>query len=68
MPPFYLGTEPKHRPTAPEVDDGTGHVGIPGLVLADRAAVSEPEDLSDVVRVDQILDEDAARHGKRLHG
>jgi hypothetical protein len=68
MPPFYLRTGPEHRPAGAEVDDGAGHVGIPVLVLADRVAVSEAEDLSDVVGVDQILDEDAARHGKRLHG
>lgn len=68
MPPLYLGTQPEHGPSAAEVDDWTRHVGISGLVLADRVAVSEPEDLSYIMGVDQILDEDAARHDKRLHG
>ena len=67
VPPLDLRSEPQARPAAAEVEDGPGHVGIPVHILADGIAMSEPQDPSNIVRVDEVVDEHAARHEASLH-
>jgi hypothetical protein len=55
-PPLNLRTQPKHRAPAAEVDDRAGHVLVAGLVLADRVAMGQAEDLRHIAGVDQFID------------
>lgn len=68
MPALDVGTEPEHRPASAEVDDRPRHVGVACLVLADRVAVGQAEDLRDVLGVDEIVYEYAASHRYQLTG
>lgn len=47
-----------------KVDDRAGHVGVAHLVLADRVAMRETNDLGDVTGINQIVYENSARHAK----
>ena len=67
VPPLDLGSQPEHRTTPAQIDYGPRHVGIAGLVRADCVAMREPEDAGNVVGVDEVVDEDAARHEVSLH-
>lgn len=67
VPSLDLGSKPEARSTTAEIEDWTRHVGVPVHVLAHGVPVSESEDSSDVVRVDQITDEHAAGHETSLH-
>lgn len=67
MPALHLGTQPEHRPARPEVHDWARHVGVARLVVAHRIAVSEAKDRGDVVGIDEVFNEDSARHNKSLH-
>ena len=62
VPAFNLWTQPEHRTTAAEVEDGTRHVRVARLVLADRVPVREPKNLGDVVGVHEIVEGDSSRH------
>jgi hypothetical protein len=61
-----LGSQPETRPSATEIEDWTRHLGVPLHVLAHGISVSEPQDLSDLVGVDQVIDEHATGHGTSL--
>ena len=67
MPSLDLRSEPEAWSTTAKVKDRTRHVRVPVEILAHRVAVGEPKDPSDVVRVDEIIDEHAARHESSLH-
>jgi hypothetical protein len=67
VPPLDLRSQPQARPASTEIEDGTGHVGVPVHILADGIAMSEPQDPGNVVRVDQIIDEHPPGHKQSLH-
>lgn len=67
MPSLDLRTEPKTWSTATEVKNRARHVVALAQVLAHGVAVLEPEDASDLVRVNQIIDEDTSADGRSLH-
>lgn len=66
MPALDLRAEPEHWPAAAEVDYGAGHVGVARLVLADGVPVGYPKNARDVVGVDEVVNDDSARHMKSL--
>jgi hypothetical protein len=66
MPSLDLWTQPQAGTARSEVEDWPRHVGIPPLVLADRVAVAQPEDLGDVVSVDEVVDDNSPRHASSL--
>jgi hypothetical protein len=65
VPALDLGTEPEHWAATAEVDDRTWHVGIARLILADRVALGESEDLCNVMSIDEIVDEYSTGHGEQ---
>ena len=67
MPPLDLGSQPETRPTTAEIEDWTRHVGVPAQVLADGIPMREPKDPSNIVCVDQIIEEHPTRHEASLH-
>jgi hypothetical protein len=67
VPSLDLGSQPETRSTTAEIENGAWHVRIPVQVLAHSVPVSQTEDLSNPVRVDQIVNEDAASHEISLH-
>jgi hypothetical protein len=67
MPPLDLGSQPEAWSTTAEIDDRARHVRVPVQILAHGIPVTEPKDPSNVVRVDQIIDEYAACHEISLH-
>jgi hypothetical protein len=52
MPSLDLGSEPKARSTAAEIENWTWHVWVPAQILAHGIPVSETEDPSDVMCID----------------
>ncbi len=46
----------------PEIYNGTRHLGVAPLVDADRRALREPEQLSDRLRVDEVVGVDLGSH------
>ncbi len=67
VPSLDLRSEPEAGSTTAEVEDWTRHVRVPVEILAHGVAVGEPKDPSDVVCVDEIIDEHAAGHESSLH-
>ena len=67
MPSLYLRSQPEARPATAKIKDRARHVGIPVQVLAYRVAVGEAENLGDVMRVDEIVEEHALSHRTSLH-
>jgi hypothetical protein len=67
VPSLDLGSEPKARSTTTEIDDRPRHVGVTVHVLADGISVRESKDPSDVMCVDQIINEHAPGHRTSLH-
>jgi hypothetical protein len=67
VPPLYLRPQPQAWATAAEVEDWPWHVQVAVHVLAHGVAMSEAEDPGDVMRVDQVVEEDATRHRASLH-
>lgn len=61
-----LRPKPQPRPSASQINDRPRHVRVPALVHADGVAVSQPEQLSDAVRVQKVLYIDLAAHSLRL--
>jgi hypothetical protein len=57
MPSLDLGSEPETRSTTAEIEDRAWHVRVAMKVLAHGVPVSEPKDPSNVVRVDEIVNE-----------
>jgi hypothetical protein len=57
-----LGTEPELDATLSEIDGRLWHVVIAPLVLADSVAMSEAEDVSDALGVDEIVYRHSSRH------
>jgi len=55
-PTLHLRTEPKPWPTTAEIQYRPWHVLVASQVLADTVAIAQIEDLSDVLRVDKVLD------------
>jgi hypothetical protein len=67
VPSLDLRSQPETRATAAEIEDRTRHLGVSVEILAHGVAVSKSKDPSDVVCVDQIVDEHAAGHESSLH-
>jgi hypothetical protein len=67
VPALDLGTQPQTRTASSEIKDRTRHVWVTALILADRVAVGETEDPSDVVSVDEVIKCHSSRHETSLH-
>jgi hypothetical protein len=67
VPALDLGPKPQAWSTTSQVEDWAWHFGIPVHVLAHGVSVSESEDSSDVMGVDEIVDKHAAGHRTSLH-
>lgn len=67
MPSLDLRSQPEARSTTAEIENRARHIGVPVHVLAHGVPVGEAEDPSNVVCVDQIIDEYAASHTTSLH-
>ena len=65
-PTLDFRSQPKHGTTTTEIDDGTRHVLVAGLIFADGVAVGEAKDLGHVAGIDQIVYEYSARHRGEL--
>ena len=61
-PALDLGSEPKLDAALAEVDDRLGHVVVPALVLKNRIAMGQAEDVGDALRVEEIFGGDPGRH------
>jgi hypothetical protein len=51
----HLRSEPELAASAAKVDNRTGHIRIPLLILANGVAMGETEDLRDAMGINQIL-------------
>ena len=58
-----LRTEPELYATVSEIDNRPWHVVVAPLVLADCVAMSEVQDVSDALRIDEIVDRHSFGHG-----
>jgi len=67
VPALDLRSEPETWSTTAKVEDWTRHVRVPVEILAHGVAMREPEDPSDVVCVDEVVDKHAAGHVSSLH-
>jgi hypothetical protein len=68
VPAFDLRAQPEARAAGTEVEHGPWHVGIAPEIQADRVAVGESEDPSNVVRVNEVVQCHPTRHVASLHG
>jgi len=66
-PPLHLRPQPKHRTSTAEVDNRAGHFLVTRLVLADGVAVGETEDLRHIAGINQLVDDDFARHRDKAY-
>jgi hypothetical protein len=67
VPSLDVRSQPETRSTGAKIEDRTRHVGVAVEILAHGVAVSESKDPSDVVRVNQVVDEHATGHESSLH-
>jgi hypothetical protein len=67
VPALDFRSQPKTRPAASKVENRTRHVWMSMQVEAYRVSVSEPEDACDVMRIDEVIEEDSAGHEASLH-
>lgn len=56
-PALDLRAKPKHGAPAPEVEHRPGHVLVPNLILADAVSICQAEDLSDVLSIDEVVNQ-----------
>ncbi len=63
-PGFDIGTEPQARTARPEVDNGTWHLGILVEVQAHAVPLGKPDDLGDLLGVDELFCADE-RHARK---
>ena len=61
-PAFNVRPEPDLDTAVAEVEDRPWHVRVPVLVDADAVAVSEAQELSHAIGVDEIVDVDSLAH------
>jgi hypothetical protein len=55
IPAFDLRAQPEARTTGAQIEDRSGHVGIPPQVQADRVAVGDAKDPRHVMRVNEVI-------------
>lgn len=65
-PALDLWAKPKHWASTAEVEHRPGHVLVPGLVLANAVSVRQPKDLSDVLGVDEVVNQHVTRHERSV--
>jgi len=65
-PRLDLMPQPELAATATHVDDRSRHLRIPALVATDAVELCESEDLSDGVRVNELIHVDSAAHDKTI--
>jgi len=61
-PTGHLGPQPKLDATLSEIDGRPWHIFVAPLVLANGVAMSEMQDVSDALRIDEIVDRHALGH------
>ena len=62
VPSLDLGSQPEAGAAGSKIEDRPWHVWIPALVLADGISVAEPQDPSDVVGIDEVVDRNPSWH------
>jgi hypothetical protein len=67
VPSLDLRSQPEARPATAKIKDWARHVRISVHVEAHGVPVSEAENPSDVVRIDQIVENYATGHRSSLH-
>jgi hypothetical protein len=61
-PALDFGAKPKHGASTAEIEHRSRHVLVPGLILANAVSVSQPQYLSDVLSIDEVVNQDSTRH------
>jgi hypothetical protein len=62
-----LASPPNKKTPVPERDHRTRHVGIAALVAAHAVALSEAEEISDTLSIDEVISVDDGRHRNILY-
>lgn len=65
-PLLYVRTQPQTRPTAAALNHWSRHVVVAPQIRAHTVGVRQPEDLSDLVGVDEVLGSNGGRHDRTL--